>query len=459
MRRRSAFGERGGNRLVMKQNRIQEKGARAISFTAYFLTVFLIVASFVPMIWMISSSLKDVQSIYSFPPKWIPPAPQSITLLIDYSESGQRDQAFYELEAAKATWFTWKKFQNLSIGEMKVIGLKDGRKLFSSATPAYIFTAGRAAIVPANVFTDEVMKLKIPVMKDRAYWQFDWYDEGVPLTGKEQAIVREGADAGGWKPMVAQIGGYLKQDAVYLNGSLLAASQSSNWARVFDNYAALWRLGGQENGINFMRAFGNSVFVNVVTILLHVSIGGMAGYALSRLVSARWSVWLTLFFVATIMIPEIVILVPLYLTMEKLSLVNTLWGIILPHSAWGIVIYLFRGFFDQLPGELLQAARIDGASELRIYTRFVVPMSMPIFTVVGVMSFISVWNEFLWPLIVARQEAYWTITVALYAFQSGSLPQNLLMASSVVATIPLLLVFLFCQKLIERGVAWTGVKG
>lgn len=455
------FGERGGNRLVMKENRIKERGARTISFTANFLSVIFVVVSFVPMIWMISSSLKDVQSIYSFPPKWIPPAPQSITLLIDYSDSGQRDPAFYELESAKATWFTWKKFQNLPIGEMNVIGMKEGRKLFSSKTPAYIFTAGRAAIVPALVFTDNVMKNKIPVMKDRGYWQFEWYDESVPLTDEEQAILQSGADATGWKPLVAQIGSYLMHDAAYLNGSVLAAGQTANWARVFDNYAALWRLSGQDNSINFIRSFANSVFVNVVTILLHVSIGGMAGYALSRLVSPRWAVWLTLFFVATIMIPEIVVLVPLYLTMEKLNLVNTLWGIILPHSAWGIVIYLFRGFFDQLPGELLQAARIDGASELRIYTRFVVPLSMPIFTVVGVMSFISVWNEFLWPLIVARQEAYWTITVALYSFQTiwGGLPQNLLMASSVVATVPLLLVFLFCQKLIERGVAWTGVKG
>lgn len=445
----------------MKGKRIKERGAWLVSFTAYFVTITFIVISFVPMIWMISSSLKDVYSIHSFPPKWMPSAPQTITLLIDYSGSDRREREFYELEAAKATWFTWKKFQNLPIGEMKVIGMSEGRKLFSSETPAYIFTAGRAAVVPANMFTDDVMKLKMPIMKDRAYWQFAWYGEGVSLNDKEQAILRDGADPGGWKPLVSQVGGYLKNDANYLNGTVLAADQTSNWARVFDNYAALWRLGGQENSsINFVRAFGNSVFVNVVTILLHISIGGMAGYALSRLVSQRWAVWLTLFFVATIMIPEIVILVPLYLTIEKLNLVNSLWGIILPHSAWGIVIYLFRGFFDQLPGELLQAARIDGASELRIYTRFVVPLSMPIFTVVGVMSFISVWNEFLWPLIVARKEEYWTLTVALYSFRTlRNLPENLLMASSVVATVPLLLVFLFCQRLIERGVAWTGVKG
>lgn len=429
-----------------------------MSFIAITLTVAFIILSFVPFFWMIGSSLKDTYSIHSFPPRWLPPAPQTVTLLIDYTEAGQQEQPFYELEAAKAIWFTWKKFQNAPIGEMKIIGMKDGRKLFSSTTPAYVFTAGRAVIVPANAFTDSVMVQKMPILKDRAYWQFTWFDAGEALTTQEQLLLEAPAAPAGEGALAAQIGQYMQQEAAYLNGAMLAADQHTNWARLFDNYAALWRLSGKEHSsIDLLRSLGNSIFVNLVTIVLHITIGGMAGYALSRLVSHKWSVWLTLFFVATIMIPEIVILVPLYLTVEKLGLVNTLWGIILPHSAWGIVIYLFRGFFDQLPGELLQAARIDGASELRIYTRFVIPLSLPIFTVVGVMSFIAVWNEFLWPLIVARKEEYWTLTVALYSVRN--LPENVSMASSVVATIPLLLVFLFCQKLIERGVAWTGVKG
>ncbi|MBW7461490.1 carbohydrate ABC transporter permease, partial [Paenibacillus sepulcri] len=150
----------------------------------------------------------------------------------------------------------------------------------------------------------------------------------------------------------------------------------------------------------------------------------------------------------------------LYLTMDKLHLVNTLWGIILPHTAWGIVIFLFKGFFEQLPGELIQAGRIDGASEVHIFWRIIIPMSTPIFTVVSVMTFIAVWNEFLWPLVVAKSPQVWTFTVALNDFQNRqSMGANVIMSSLVIATIPLMIIIISCQKLIEKGVSFTGLKG
>ena len=154
-------------------------------------------------------------------------------------------------------------------------------------------------------------------------------------------------------------------------------------------------------------------------------------------------------------------MIPLYLTMNQLHLVDTLWAIILPHTAWGIVIFLFKGFFDQLPRELIQAARVDGASEFRTFYQIVIPMSVPIFTVVSVLTFLPVWNEFLWPLVVARSSANWTLTVALNNLQNQAsiVSENMLMASGVISMIPLLIVFITCQKLIEKGASFTGVKG
>lgn len=441
----------------MKSNRIREKDAGSLKLAAYIITVVFIAVSLIPMAWMLSSSLKDGKSIYSLPPKWIPSLPQAVSIIIDYSGTTATDEQFYEREAAKATWYTWKKFQNEAIGELKVIGMKDDHKIFEAITPSYLFTAGRPEIVPAQVFTDEMMKVKLPIIRDKGYTQFKAYATGVALDRAETQNLQEGITAD--QSLSIQVGAFLDK-AQFMQGSLLAIHQAGSWAHFFDNYKVIWKTKGLDSGVGLQTYIGNSIFVTVVTILLHILIGGTASYALSRLVSRKWGVGLTMFFVATIMIPEFAVLVPLYLTIEQMGLVDTLWGIILPHSAWGIAIFLFKGFFDQLPGELLQAARIDGASEYRIYFTMVIPLSIPIFTTIGVMSFMATWNEFLWPLVVGRKEEVWTLTVAINSFTSNqSMGPHIVMSTLAIATIPLLLVFISCQKLIERGVAWTGVKG
>ncbi|BBH24561.1 hypothetical protein Back11_59060 [Paenibacillus baekrokdamisoli] len=445
----------------MKSNRIREKGAVSLKVTAYIITIVFIAVSLIPLAWMLSSSLKDGKSIYSLPPKWIPSIPQTVSIMIDYSgNTAGDDKSFYELEAAKATWFTWRKFQNEAIGEMHIIGTKDGKKIFEATTPSYLFTAGKPKVVPAQVFTDEMMKLKLQTIRDSRYTKYTEYAGGVSLDKAEEQIVREGSVSElSTGNQMTQIAGFLKE-STFMKGSLQAIKQTDNWARLFDNYRVIWKTRGGDSGVGLLTYIGNSLFVTTATILLHIMIGGMASYALSRLVSKKWGIVLTMFFVATIMIPEIAVLVPLYLTIVKLGLVDTLWGIILPHSAWGIIIFLFKGFFDQLPGELLQAARIDGSSEYRIYFTMIIPLSLPIFTTVSVMSFMGTWNEFLWPLVVARKEEVWTLTVALNDFTNNqAMGPQIVMSTLMIATIPLLIVFASCQKLIERGVAWTGVKG
>lgn len=434
----------------MKSEHIREKGIVSLKLTAYVLTLLFVAGSLVPMAWMVSSSMKDSKSIYALPPKWMPEKPQTVTITLDVGALAQQDRETLEMEAAKAIWFSWKKYQNESIGEMRVIGTRNGKRLFEAVTPSYMFSAGRPQIVPAQVFTDAIMKVKYPIIKENGYTTFQWFSDAAAQELPASASPDVNSPAG-------QVQAFL-QDANFMKAAVLSVEEKGNWLRLFDNYTVLLLIG--KTGFNFPHYMLNSVIVTVASILCQFLIGGLAGYAISRLMSGRWAVLWMLFFVATIMIPEIAILVPLYLTMEKLNLIDTLWAIILPHSAWGIVIFLFKGFFDQLPGELLQAARIDGSSEIGIFTRLVIPLSLPIFTVVGVMTFIAVWNEFLWPLVVARQEAVWTLTVALNRFQGmQTISTNVLMASLAVATVPMLLVFLFCQRLIERGVTWTGVKG
>ncbi|MCC3376544.1 carbohydrate ABC transporter permease [Cohnella sp. REN36] len=437
----------------MASNRIRERGAGSVRAVSYSVALLFIVASIVPIVWMISSSMKDNISIYRFPPTWVPTIPKAVTITLDYDGTELQSEEQFELEAMKAIWFTWKKMQNDAIGSLGVTGVKDGVTIFKAEMPSYHFTAGRPQIVPTQLFTDATMRLKLSMIREQKLTRFDWTPDGGAYDGPSSPGTDLPDTSAG---VLATVNG-----ANYLDGRVLAVTERADWTRLFDNYIVLWQMaGGKDAAYNFPKFLLNSTIVTFGTIVSHMLIGGMAGYALAHLVRGRASGLWTLFFVATIMIPEIAILVPLYLTMDKLHLVNTLWGIVLPHTAWGIVIFLFKGFFEQLPGELLQAARIDGARELAIYWRIIVPMAAPIFTVVSVMTFISVWNEFLWPLVVARKPDVWTFTVALNDFQNRqSMGANVMMSSLIVATIPLMIIIISCQRLIEKGVSFTGLKG
>jgi ABC-type glycerol-3-phosphate transport system permease component len=247
-----------------------------------------------------------------------------------------------------------------------------------------------------------------------------------------------------------------------VKGKVTSITDQAAWSHMFDSYLSLNKVAQDTAGsLGFFKYFLNSGIVTLSTVAIQLVLGGLAGYALSHLIQSRkWQfIWL-MFFLGTIMIPGISLILPLYLLMKDLGLINSLLAVILPHSAWGIVIFLFKGFFDQLPKELMQAARVDGASELRTFSQIVIPMSIPTFTTVGVLTFIPVWNEFVWPLVVNNLPQYWTFTVALNDLQNKTfVQQNMVMASSLLSMIPLFVIFIVSQKYIEKGVAFSGVKG
>jgi multiple sugar transport system permease protein len=415
------------------------------------MTIGFILASLVPLFWMVGSSMKDSKSINAFPPKWIPPIPQTINMTLDYDGVEMGDQAAYELDAMKAIWYSWRKQLNSPIGEMRVTGVRGNQILYQANTLNYMFQTGNSEIVPTNTFNSDVMARKVPLIQKKGYSKFTW------LADEERAYNGR-VDHFGQEELPTRIAEFI-QTTDHVQGNLISIDQKSNIWRILDNYIVLFvdkeKFG---NGFGFGHYLKNSVIVTFVTIVFQMIISGLTGYALAHLVSRTWAVWLTLFFVATMMIPEVAILIPLYLTMKQLHLTNTLWGIIAPHTAWGFVIFLFKGFFEQLSVELIQAARVEGASEFGIFRRIVIPMSIPIFTLVAVMTFIPMWNGFLWPLVVATEQQVWTLTVALNNFQE-TMTTNILMASMVVSTIPLLIVFLSCQRLLEKGLNWSGSKG
>lgn len=196
------------------------------------------------------------------------------------------------------------------------------------------------------------------------------------------------------------------------------------------------------------------VLISMVGLLLMA----MAGYGFAKFTFAGKE---TIFFLVltTMMIPVQVTMIPTYLILNSLNLTNTLVGIALPTLVSAFGVFLFRQFMTTIPTEIIEAARIDGAGEARIFARIVLPMSGPIFAVQVVLTFIGGWNAFLWPLIIASDQGLYTLSVGIALLnQQVATNPSLQMAASALMVVPVLVVFVVFQRRIVQGFALSGLK-
>jgi len=211
--------------------------------------------------------------------------------------------------------------------------------------------------------------------------------------------------------------------------------------------------------LDFPTYFLNSTLVALAVTAGNVVFGAMLGYALAKLDFPGKRVVFGLV-LGTLMVPGVVTFVPLFVLTTNLGLSNTLPGIFLPFLAGPFGVFLMRQFIPGLPDELIQAARIDGAGELRIFFSVILPLCGPALATLGILTFLTSWNNFLWPLVIAQTEDKYTLPVALalYSVGQNATQYGLLLAGAVVVVIPVIAVFLALQRYIMQGIAMTGIK-
>lgn len=211
--------------------------------------------------------------------------------------------------------------------------------------------------------------------------------------------------------------------------------------------------------LDFAHFFANSLIVAVATVLGNMVFCSMVGYALAKMEFPGKKALFALVMV-TLMVPGVVTFVPLFVMVSRLGLVNTFPGLILPFLTAPIGVFLMRQFMLGIPDPLLEAARLDGAGEWRIFARIVMPLCGPPLATLGILTFLSSWNNFLWPLVAAQTQDMYTLPVALSLYSTGqnATDYGLLLAGSVLVITPILLLFVFLQRWFIRGVATTGLK-
>ncbi|MFF5168852.1 carbohydrate ABC transporter permease [[Kitasatospora] papulosa] len=221
----------------------------------------------------------------------------------------------------------------------------------------------------------------------------------------------------------------------------------------FDAYSKVWESG------DLMVWLMNSAYISVMTTLLTVVTCAMAAYGFTR-TDFRGRRLLYGLVLAGIMVPPQVLIAPLFREMVQLGLVDTYWGVILPQVAVPAMVFILVKFFEGVPRELEEAAFVDGAGRWRVFWTIVIPLSRPVLAAVAIFTFISTWNNFLWPFLVTTDPGGMTLPVGLVNVQSAfGVRYAQIMASLVIAGLPLLIVFAFFQRQIVRGIAHTGLAG
>lgn len=253
-------------------------------------------------------------------------------------------------------------------------------------------------------------------------------------------------------PLIWMISASLKPEArIFANMNSLTTFLPAEPS--LDNYFEVFRR------INMANVFKNTLLYIGLILVLDLIVNSICGYALAKF-RFKGRGFMLSFIVALMVMPMEAILLPLYIEMSQLGWVNSLTALVVPFVAKCFSIYMFYNFFSDIPGDLLEAASIDGATPIGTFFKIVMPISKTVYATVFILDFVSHWNDFMWPFLVMTGEDNRTIQLAVQSFFSTSpVHYSAIMAALVVSAIPMIIMFVFMQKYYVEGIASSGIKG
>lgn len=438
-----------------------------LKILACLLTVVWIVVLLFPMYWLLVSSTKDPAEASKNPPNFGIVLPKDYTIYLDSTDVDEYDEEDFQYESLVVQWMISARNLQINLNSVTVARVEDG-KVVSKATLKYKTYTD----VEEDIFVGSVAEMLIQRWRENNSQKYQSMLEIMQQDGYETGL-NETPDLSMDTEYIQTISTYLtnvmdennntitdSERIATLRSTFIGISHKNNFVGMFNNYATAWK---NPNGTyTFGRHMLNSVFLAVMAVLLQFIFSACVAYGLSFLVRKSIAQKLLLFFIVTIMLPGIVEQIPLYTTLVRLNLDNY-WGILLPGCTSVTYIVLFKGFFDQLPRELREAAKLDGAGEYYIYFHLGIPLSMPVFGAVGIMTFLGQWNTFFWPNMLLSNEALYTFPMiiqrAMGETGGGIRNYSISLAMSVIATIPTFFMFAFMQKQMRAGLVLGSLKG
>lgn len=422
---------------------------RSLKVLAGTMTVIWILLLCFPIYWMVVSSLSgssaEQSNEISF---WISP-PKCYTMIVEYTGDELKqlgDDGVY-LQANSLLWRMYN-YKMAETGKTQIVIISDGDFITSYSLSKADFEINKNRMWTKNILTHADIERVISVIKE----------SNAVVEEKQKAKVSTKKNTNQYsEEMLADF----STDKDIL-GTLKECKCYNSYENIFDNYKIAWAYPekiGLTGGL--LQPIANTLFVTLCTTFLSITVTALAAYSLSKLLPRSLKNKMQLLIMASSMVPGTIMLIPKFQVIQNIGLSDSFWALILPACGNFGAMLLFKGTFDAYPNEVLEAARIDGAGELYVFSRLALPAARGVVGVQILTTFAHCWNEYFWPSMIIRDESRYTVALVInYMMNIGSSGGfNVMLALGFIISIPTLLVYAFFQKFLTYGIDFSGVKG
>lgn len=446
-----------------KKNRIRcGRSERGLKITAVVISLLFAALMVYPMLFAVSSSMKDNAKIYDVPPKLLPASANSLSVVLDYSGMEFTDDSQLKdtvLRDNILTMFgTNFKMADDSIMEIHVYGVKDGVTVFHSRAHQMKLQMER----DYGVYKSTAIKSEVLLHGDRYVRAAEsiGYEFDTAGIGKEPP---QGLDNRFGETVAS-----LLSEKYQTTGRLASVGDKVNNLLNLESFkyylqmpAYIYPKSERIVKLGFMTFVLNSIIVIGFAMVAQVILCSVCAFVISRQLSERAGKAVLLFFLGGMMVPFASIMLPQLIMYREMGAYNNYAALLLPFLyPYGFYVYLYKGFFDQIPGSYFEAAKLDGAGSFYLYKRICMPLSKPIISLIALQTFIGNWNDFFWAWLVTEDQKLWTLNVALYNISNNAgTKQNALMGLAVVTVMPVILLSILFSKQLKQSIVASGVKG
>lgn len=445
-----------------KGRKIRGKSERLVKTVAVVVSLLFAALMLYPLIFAVSSSMKDNSKIYEVPPKLLPGEANSVSLVFDYTGmefDGEEEMKDVMMQDAVLAMFGINfKMADESIMETKVCGVMDGKTVFYSRAHQMKLQMER----DYGIYKQTAIKKEVLLHDDRYVRACESIGYEFDPNGLSVEMPEDAGDR-----FFAQIGTLLGEK-YETTGKLISAGDKKNAMLSLESFkyylqmpAYIYPNSGRIAKWGFMTFVMNSIIVIGFAMLAQVILCSISAFVISRMLSPRAGRFVLLFFLGGMMVPFASIMIPQLIMYREMGAYNNYAALLLPFLyPYGFYVYLYKGFFDQIPGSYFEAASLDGAGSLYLYTKICMPLSKPIISLIALQTFIGNWNDFFWAWLVTEDQKLWTLNVALYNISNNfGTKQNALMGLAVVTITPVILLSILFSKQLKQSIVASGVKG
>lgn len=430
---------------------------------AYAITILFLALMLYPFFFTVGNSMKDSKSIYDIPPKILPNPAKSMVINLDYNGlSNTSPETIQDMLLQDSTLLMFGISNNLdkeSIYEYTIYAHMDGKVIFYTRVHSNLIQLER----DYGVYASSVIKQTVLLARDRYKKVMDIIGYDFDLNGLSKSVNMskyEDTYESDVKAIVAEdfvLHGAITSSGVKINNLLLL--ETFKYYLQMPQYA--YASSPEIQKFGFVVFIMNTTIVIGFAIISQVILCSICAFVISRMLSRRAGKLVILFFMGGMIIPFASIMIPLLIMFRDMGAYNNYAALLLPFLyPTGFFVYLYKGFFDKIPGSYFDAAKIDGASTFYLYTRICLPLSKPIIALIGLQTFLGNWNDFFWAWLVTEDQRLWTLNVALYNISnSHGTKQNSILGLAIITITPVILLSIIFSKYLKQNIMATGVKG